>query len=206
MSDFSATDVANIVTFVAPGVAASRAYQIVYPQPEAGELRTTVTAVALSLPIVAVVQRGIDALGFAAPRPLQLGYLAALLGAALVAGYVTALVRGTDAISRAVGWLSNPMLGETREALPDPTVIGLVLGRLESDAWVTVTLTNGRLIAGNARLWSQPLDVRQQLYLNEHQWWKADLGKWGDKHEEGGVVVDLEQVVSIEVSKGPKGV
>lgn len=206
MASLSATDVANIVTFVAPGVLASAVYRLVYPQPEASQLRTTVTAVALSLPLVAVVQFLWTATGLHAPRPLQLGYLVVLLFASVLAGYAAAVVRGMPRIKAAIGRLSHPTVRAPRVAEPEATVLELVMGRLEPETWVTVTLLpDSRKLVGKARLWSGPLDVRQQLYLTYYSWWKADVQKFGPEHDCGGVVLDLDAVVAIELSQDPRG-
>lgn len=199
----SATDAANLLTFVAPGVAAKAAYDLVYPQPETGQLRGLVTAVVLSLPLVAVIRLLAEEVGIDRD-PLDLGFVALLLGASVMAGYAWALVRGTGALKSALGKLGNPGVKGERISDPDPTVLARVLSKLPDGTGVTIGLNDGRKLYGVTHLWSNPLDQNQQLYLIHHQWAEED-GGWGDPATQGGVVLELDHISFLEVSDSPQG-
>jgi hypothetical protein len=201
-------DVANLLSYVAPGVVARASYGLVYPQSETGQLRGLVVAVASSLPLVAVLRPLAEALGADPARPYGLGYVAVLLGGSLVAGYIWALLRGARITSAALGRLTHPTLRAERSIEPQGSVLHRVVDTLPdkpNPTWVTVGLMDGRRLRGTARLWSAPLDTRQQLFLQWYKWRNKDDTGWERQNTNGGVVVDLAQMTFVEVHEDPVG-
>jgi hypothetical protein len=94
MSDvLTATEVANVLTFVAPGFFALGAYRFEFPRRPRERFETLVISAAASVPLVALaelIRSGLDV----ERNPLGAGYVALLLGVSVATGYGFARLRG----------------------------------------------------------------------------------------------------------------
>ncbi len=191
----TAEEVGRLLTLVAPGYFAQVSYTSRYPRTERGELPTLVMSAALSLPIVALA----GAIAPGDPKPLDLGYVALLLGLAIVLGYAFALLRGWS-LTRDV--LSK--IGYRRE--PEASVLSRVFGSLPRKHLVTVTFKDGRKVSGSRRLWTGDPDPQKRgdLYLVYPSWWDPVKKDWLPRQKTDGVIVNVDEVLAIDVRPSPQ--
>jgi len=197
MSDvLTATEVANVLTFVAPGFFALAAYQYEFPRRPRERFEALVVAVATSVPLVALTEliRGwLDV----ERDPLGAGYVGLLLGVSLLAGYVAAQLRGRKTARRLLR-----KLGVRREPEDSP-FLRAVRGLSDPDAQVTVTFKDGSILAGTPSFWTSDPDRPRELFLTYSRWFDPDAGTWTDRRDQGGVLVGLDEVWSIEFDATP---
>jgi uncharacterized protein DUF6338 len=193
----TAVEVANILTFVAPGYFARVSYQNRFPQrPATGDLAELVAAVALSLPLVAAADLFTRWLGWSRD-PLALRYVVLLLGTAIVAGYLAAVIRDTAWFREVLGWFG------LRHA-PESSVLELVMRSLKrADAQLTITLRDGDVVAGTPRHWSGDPEVKlREIYLTNVRWYDGEKHEWDEPQTSGGVLVNVGDIASIQVDPG----
>src|ERR1035441_238267 len=92
MADFvlDATQVGEVITYVAPGFLAQLGYRTRYPAPERPAGQVLIISVVISLPLVALA----DALISGSHKPTRLLYILVLTVGAFALGYGVALLRG----------------------------------------------------------------------------------------------------------------
>lgn len=186
--------VGQVITYVAPGYLVYFGYRLRYPGPDrpAGEL--LIISVAISLPLVALVTAALPG----AQKSTQLGYVALLLGLALILGFLTALARGRARVKWALGKLGYRME-------PEGSIYAQTLYHMSEEATVLVELKDGRQVSGCPRNGPQHKDdASNELYLV----YPEVLGDDGVSQPipgGGGVIVPLSEVASIVLSEDPTG-
>lgn len=198
MDILTAEEVARVLIFVAPGFFALAAYRFEYPQAPREPYGTLVSSVATSVPLVAITEVTRDWFGIDRD-PLAAGYILLLLGTSVIVGYVFARLRGATRVRSALG-----RLGFRHE--PESLVFNRTVPRMpSSDGQVPVTFKDDRVLAGTPRFWhSEPASARRELFLTHTRWYEDDSGTWSDVPQEGGVLINLEDVWVIELDQDPK--
>jgi hypothetical protein len=193
MSDvLSATDVGNVVAYIAPGSFALWTYRARFPARDrpAGEL--LVASTVLSLPFVALAQKLV---GAADRQPTSLKYIFALLGPAVLVGFFAAVARSSDGVRNILGGLGF-------EQQPEPSMWLRTLQYLPKDAWITINFKDGSALAGVPRSYpGLPEDGVNEILLLYPEWRQPD-GTFAPG-EGAGVIVRLEEVQTITLERDP---
>lgn len=185
-------DAGNIVAFIAPGYFAYATYRRRFPERDrpAGEL--LVLSVVLSLPFVSFAR-------YLAPQAAadatSARFVIALLAPPILAGFLYALIRGSEPV-RAV--LSHLDYSEQ----PEGSMWLRTLQYLPDDAWVTVLLKNGTELSGVVSAYpGLPQDGVNELYLT-HPHWITEDGTVQPSDGQG-VIVRLDDASAITLSVDP---
>lgn len=191
MADFvlNATEVGEVVTYVAPGFLAQLGYRARFPAPEPDAGRVLIVSVVLSLPLVALAN-----LMPGSHKPTQLLYVLALTAGAFVLGYVVACARGRD---RVKGWLER----FEYHIQPEGTIYAQTLRRMSAPGAVVIELKDGRRVWGTPRRGPEHKDDGiNELYLThpEAEW---PDGTW--QTVGAGLIVLLSEVSTIALSEDP---
>src|SRR4051794_31296015 len=180
-----AAAVGQVVTYVAPGFLARLGYRARYPGLDRPAGEVFIVSVVLSLPLVALV----TALLPGKQTADQLGYIALLLGLALVVGYVAALIRGRQKVKSLLA-----KAGYTLD--PEGTIYAHTLRHMSESGTVLVETKDGRRISGCPRAGPQSKDDGvNELYLV----YAEALDEDGEWQSLGGpaVIIPLSEVASI---------
>lgn len=192
MSDvvLSANDVAQVVTYVAPGFMARLGYRARYPGPDTPAGEVLIVSVVASLPLVAFARWVLPG----TPKPTAVGYVAFLLALGFILGYFVAFLRGRD-------WVKNLLALLDYRIEPEGTIYAGLLRHMSDDATVTVERKDGRLIWGAPRRGPQHKDDGvAELYL-VYPKEPGDDGGWVSMG--AGVIVPLIEVSAIYLSEDP---
>jgi hypothetical protein len=186
----SATDVAEVLSFVAPGYLAQLGYRARYPAPERSSGQVLVVSVVLSLPLVAAVDAAISG----SHKPTQLGYVFALTAGSFAIGYLLALVRGTWPVRAVLSWLGY-------RSQPEGSMWAQTLKHMTPSARVLIELKDGRRILGVPRRGPETQDDGiNELYLVYPTAPTAD----GEQAYVGeGIIVPLSEVSSVVLEEDP---
>lgn len=187
-----ATQVGEVVTYVAPGFLAQLGYRARYPAPERSAGQVLIISVVISLPLVALA----DWLVSGSHKPTRLGYVALLTAGAFALGYGVALLRGRKFATWALAWLDYRIQ-------PEGTIYAQTLKHMSPAAPVLIELKDGRRISGTPRNGPEsPDDGINELYLTHPEAQDKD-GKWYSVGP--GVIVPLGEVSTIVLSEDPTG-
>lgn len=187
-----ASAVAQVITFVAPGFLARLGYRMRYPGPDGLPGEVLIISVVASLPLVALTGAVLPG----AQKATHLGYVALLLAAGLVVGYLAALVRGRPLTKRVLHWLDYRIE-------PEGTIYAQTLRHMTDDGAVVVELKDGRRIWGCPRSGPQSKDDGiDELYLTYPKALGED-GEWASVGE--GIIIPLSEVSTICLSEDPTG-
>ena len=184
-----ANAVGQLVTYVAPGYVARMGYRARYPAPDRAAGEALIIAVALSLPLVALVNAVLPG----KQEPLQFGYAMALLLLGLAVGYGAALARGTKRVKR---WLEK--IGYRLQ--PEGTMYAGTLFHMDADESVVIELKDGRRVWGAPRRGPQHKDDGvNELYLSYPK------ALWEDEWRDAGaaVIVPLSEINTIVLTEDP---
>lgn len=192
----SADDVTLLLTLVAPGFFAWTSYGWVLPRAAPEELPLLVTSVALSLPLVALAQALAASVGIDSGTK-DLAYVVLLMGLSVGAGYAAARIR-----------LLNPvrafLLRAGHRSDPVATVlVRTVMEMQDAKGQVVVNFKDGkRSVAGTPRIATEdPQAPDAQLFLDHVTWWDSEQNQWEDRRPQGGVLVRLDEVRTIELNR-----
>lgn len=193
----SAQDAARLLTLVAPGYFAYTGYCYVLPQRERHGLATVVGSLAISLPFVAAAQALSGPLGINA-NPVKLPYAALLLGGSLAIGYLAGRLRTAK-------WVRGLLQRTGHRSDPEDTVLVRTVQQMgREEAQVTLKFKDGRVLAGTPRFATRERDaLDRELYLDHTRWWRSEPGEWTEVRTNGGVLVRLDEVQSIELDTDP---
>jgi hypothetical protein len=192
----TAEEVGQILIYVAPGFFARAAYRYRFPSRRRSDFEALVVSIVLSVPLVALGNAASDLLSV--PRDVgELEYVLVVLGLATSIGYLVALTRST---SRVRAWLAAIGM---RQA-PEHSVSELVFGRLPEDSLIYVNFKDGRALAGNPSSWTfDPEASVRELYVHFPQWWNSEDASWEAADDEGGVLMDLTEIHSVQITADP---
>jgi hypothetical protein len=185
-----ATQVGEVITYVAPGYLAQLGYRARYPAPERSAGQVLIISVVLSLPLVALA----DWLVGGSHKPTRIGYVALLTAGSFALGYVIALIRGR----RFGRWLLARL---DYRIQPEGTIYAQTLKHMAPPSPVLVELKDGRRLSGTPRAGPEsPEDGINELYLTNPEARDAD-GNWYSVG--AGVIVPLGEVSTIVLSEDP---
>jgi hypothetical protein len=188
----SGDEVAQLVTFVAPGFLARLGYRSRFPAPERPAGEVLIISVVASLPLVALVQAALAG----AQRPTQVGYVVVLLLVSFSSGYLLAVARGKR-------WAKRMLARAEYQIEPEGSIYAQTLKKMSPDAPVTVETLDGRRISGTPRNGPETKDDGiNELYLT-HPCAMDEAGEW--RPVGAGVILPLDQVASIVLSEDPTG-
>ena len=192
----TATEVAHVLAFVAPGFFALGAYRFEFPRRPRERFETLVVSVAASVPLVALTEliRG----WFGVERnPLAPGYVALLLGLSVALGYAFARLRGSTTsrrLLRRVGLRHEP---------EDTPFLRVLRGLPGTDAQATLTFKDGAVLTGTPSLFTNDLESPREVFLTNPRWWVPEIEEWTDRGS-GGVLVRLDEIWAIEFDRTPE--
>ena len=199
MADSGLIDQAgSVLLFVAPGFFARLSYQARFPQRESGDLYALVVSVAASVPIVALGHFCAEKASIST-NPTNIGYVVILLGIAVLAGYFIGLLRDWSRTRHLLGDLGLPYE-------PEATMMERTVFRMPDDGLVTVVFKDGRTAYGSPTFGTGYVEdgEARELYLAWPRWWDEESGDWSEDVEHlAGVVVNLDEVAAVELSKSP---
>jgi hypothetical protein len=186
-----ASQVGQVVTYVAPGFLAQLGYQARYPAPERSAGRVLIVSVVLSLPLVAVAD-----LMHGSHKPTRLLYVLALTAGSFALGYLLACVRGRKWAKWLLAWAGYRIQ-------PEDTIYAQTLKHMSDAATVLVELKDGRRVRGTPRCGPETQDDGiNELYLTHPEAERAD-STWYSPG--AGVIVPLGEVSNIVLSEDPTG-
>jgi hypothetical protein len=187
-----ATQVGEIVTYVAPGFLAQVGYRTRYPAPDRSAGQVLIISVVLSLPLVALA----DAVIHGSHGPTRVWYVLALTAGSFVLGYIAALIRGRDRAKLLLACLGYRIQ-------PEGTIYAQTLKHLPPAAPVLIELKDGRRLSGTPRNGPESKDDGiNELYVTHPEAERED-GEW---HSVGaGVIVPLSEISTIVLSEDPTG-
>jgi hypothetical protein len=189
---FNANDVAQVITYVAPRFMTRLGYRARYPGPDSPPGEVLIVSVVASLPLVAFVR-------WVLPGPQHatvVGYVACLLAAGLILGYLIAFIRGRERTKDVLAKLDYRIQ-------PEGTIYAGLLRHMGDDATVTVERKDGRLVWGCPRRGPQHKDDGvAEIYLV----YPKELGDDGQRVSLGaGVIVPLTEISAVYLSEDPTG-
>jgi len=186
----NANAVAEVITYVAPGFLVRLGYRARYPGPDTPSGEVLIISVVASLPLVAAAHLILPG----AHNATQLGYVAFLLGAGVVVGYLAAFVRGRR-------WVKAVLAKIDYRIQPEGTMYAQLLRHMRDEATITVERKDGRLTWGCPRNGPQHKDDGiAELYL-AYPKEPNDDGEWVSVG--AGVIVPLAEVSAIYLSEDP---
>jgi hypothetical protein len=190
MADFvvDATQVGEVIAYVAPGFLAQLGYRARYPAPERSAGQVLIVSVVISLPLVALA----DWLISGSHKPTRLLYVFVLTAGSFLVGYVAALVRGGELAKRLLARLDYGIQ-------PEGTTYAQTLKRMTPAAQVLVELKDGRRVSGTPRSGPESKDDGiNELYLT-HPEAQGEDGQW---YSVGvGLIVTPGEVSTIALSE-----
>jgi hypothetical protein len=187
-----ATQVGEIVTYVAPGFLAQVGYRTRYPAPDRSAGQVLIISVVLSLPLVALA----DAVIHGSHGPTRVWYVLALTAGSFVLGYIAALIRGRDRAKLLLAWLGYRIQ-------PEGTIYAQTLKHLPPAAPVLIELKDGRRLSGTPRNGPESKDDGiNELYVTHPEAERED-GEWYSVG--AAVIVPLSEISTIVLSEDPTG-
>jgi hypothetical protein len=193
----SLQDVANIVTFIAPGYFAIQVYSLIYAKREREFSRLLVESVVYSLPLVFITNFLWENI---LHRPhvdsLNLKYSALLFAVSLGFGALSTYLR--------VHWPVNAIAAKLGLGSPDEDFIKTQLLRLKADDpdknVVTVTLKDGKVFSGTVNRLSRYAHNGPKHYCFANlAWYNQKTKRWEER--EGSLIIEREEIQYIETPK-----
>lgn len=196
MTPISLQDVANIITFIAPGYFAIQIYAIRYAKKPRDFSHLLIESVVFSLPIVAVADLLWRALGQKPTDELSATYALLVLGVAVLAGIIATYVR--------VHWPVKQLAKLWNLGSPDEDFVRLQFERLDvknpDKSGVAVTLKSGVVFSGTPSYTNRYTpDGLKYYYFNNLAWFDKKTQKWQER--EGGIIVERSEIEYIETRK-----
>jgi hypothetical protein len=193
-SPISLQDVANIVTFLAPGYFAMQMYALVYAKKERAFSRIFVESIIYSLPIVAltnVIWEQI--LRQPTAENLNAEYSLLLLLVAIIGGRLAALMR--------IRWPIKNLAARWGLGSPDEDFVKTQLLRVDAlsryKSSVTVTLKRGSVFSGTVDRISRYAHNGSNYYCFKNlAWFDKEHNKWDER--KGNLIVSRAEIEYIE--------
>jgi hypothetical protein len=192
----TATEVANVLTFVAPGFFSLTAYRYEFPRSARERFGALTVCVAISVPLVASAELIRGWIGVERD-PLGPAYVTLLLIVSSLAGYGVARLRGWRRARRLLGRLG------LRQEPEDSPFLRVVRSLSDPEAQMTVTFKDGSVLAGTPSFWTSDPDAAREVFLTHTRWFDKEAQAWGVQRNMGGVLVRLDEVWAIELDRDP---
>jgi hypothetical protein len=193
----SLQDVANIVTFIAPGYFAMQVYSLTYAKKDRDFSRLLIESVIYSLPIVTLVNIFWEkVLRQHTVSNLNIEYALVILSVAILSGALVTFLR--------MQWPVRNIAARMGLGSPDEDFVKTQLLRINSKDSkknsVTVTLKSGVVFSGTTdRLSRYDRDGLKYYYFANLAWFTKDTGTWDER--EGGIIVERSEIEYIETPR-----
>lgn len=192
--DVTPQDVANILTLIAPGYFATKAYSIIYARGEKELSRTVLESVIFSLPIVALYDYFWKIIAGSGTEIVatNISYVMPLLVSAIALGWIFAKARNIVLIKRLSRQAGMPG--------PDHDFIRTQFRKLTRGEPVSATLHSGEVFSGTPQGGSVLREGLPQLYyFNNVAWFDNKTNKWDERP--GSIILELKEIRYIETAK-----
>ena len=190
----SLQDVANIVTFFAPGYFALQIYALAYAKRDRDFSRLAIESVVYSLPIVTLAYALWHGL-FRQPAVTSLNvlYTCLVIATAIVAGTIVTILR--------TRWPLKHIAASFGYGSPDEDFVKSQLLRIDvknpHKSPVTVKLRSGPIFSGTAdRMSRYAYDGPMYYYFTNLAWYDEKRQKWDER--EGGIIIGRDEIEYIE--------
>jgi hypothetical protein len=190
----SLRDVANIVTFIAPGYFATQVYSLIYAKQPRDFSHVLIESVVYSLPIVTLVNIVWEQ-GFRQPpaSSVRVVYVMLLLTIALAVGAAATVLR--------TKWPIKIIAAKSGLSSPNEDFVGDQFLRINtadpSKSSVTVILKDGGVFSATVDRLSRYTPDGPRYYLFTNLFWFNDqTGKWDER--KGGIIIERNQIEYIE--------
>jgi hypothetical protein len=196
-ASLSLQDVANIITFIAPGYFAIQVYALVYAKKERNFSQLLIESVVFSLPIVVLTNVIWEKLlGKPAVTSVDVAYSSLLLLVALASGAVATYLRDHRPVKQMALSLG---LGS-----PDEDFVKTQFSRLntrdKTKSAVTVTLKSGNVFSGTpAQASHHSHNGLKYYYFTNLAWFNPKTNRWNER--EGGLIIERAEIEYIETPK-----
>jgi hypothetical protein len=189
-------DVANIVTFVAPGYFAIQVYSLVYAKKERDFSRLLIESIVYSLPIVTLANVIWRSFSQETISSLSMSYAALVFAIALLSGAVVTFLRTRSFVLKATARIG---LGSPDEDFVKTQLLRIDVKDPEKSA-VTVKLKTGAVFSGTVdRLSRYAYGGPMYYYFANLAWFNEATGRWNKR--EGGILVERSEIEYIETPK-----
>lgn len=193
----SLSDIANIVTFIAPGYFAIMIYSIRYAKTERSIPKLIVESIVWSLPLIAITNSiWLDLLNKHITAPLDRGYTLLLLAIAALAGFAFSWLR----VRPPVSWIASRLGVDS----PHEDFVGEHFKNLKPGDAVTVRLKSGPAFSGTPSGGSIYTKTGPRKYCFEYvAWYNEKTEKWEETDDT--VMVDLREIeYTVKLGSTPK--
>jgi len=193
----SLEDVANIVTFIAPGYFVIQIYSLIYAKKDRGFSRLLIESVVYSLPIITIVNIMWQHVFWQPPvSNVSVGYTSLILVTSLVIGSAAALLRTrwpVKNLGSAIG------LGSPHEDFVKAQLLRVQTNDPTKNA-VTVKLKSGAIFSGTSdRISRYNHSGPSYYYFANLAWFNETTDEWDER--EGGIIVKGDEIEYIETAK-----
>jgi hypothetical protein len=193
----SLEDVANIVTFIAPGYFVIQAYSMIYAKRDRDFSRLLIESVVYSLPIVAIVNVvWKNILGWGVVSSIDMRYVLLLAFFALLASCVVVCSRKLAPVQK----LANKIgIGSPHEDFVKTQLLRINSKNPDSNA-VTVRLKDGTVFSGTIDQISRYSHTGPNYYYFKNlAWFNEKSSEWDER--DGGIIIRTDDVEYIETPK-----
>jgi hypothetical protein len=196
-SSVSLQDVANIVTFIAPGYFTLQVYSLIYAKKERDFSRLLIESIICSLPIVALSNLIWERLlGQQPVSSLSARYALLVLLVAIATGALITFLRVRWPVRNIAAWCG---LGPPSEDFVKSQLLRIDAKDPQRNA-VTVTLKSGSVFSGTVDQLSRYSQDGPKYYTFSHlAWFNAGSDTWDDR--EGSIIVERQEIEYIETPK-----
>jgi hypothetical protein len=190
-------DVANIVTFIAPGYFAIQVYSWVYAKKEREFSRLLIESVVYSLPIITLCNFiWLTILRQDPVGNVNVAYSLTILAVSIAVGLVAAALRNTPLVVRLVGVFG---VGSPYEDFIKAQFLRIRTKDPLKNT-VTIKLKSGVVFSGTSdRISNYNHSGPTYYYFANLAWYDADLDAWDER--DGGVIIRSDEIEYIETPK-----
>jgi hypothetical protein len=186
-------DAANIALFVAPGYVAIWTYSAIFAKRDKNFSRLLIESVAISLPLVAIVNWLWWMFSNHVPASTDIIYVLSLFTFSFMVSAIFAKLRVLPPIRPVMNWIGFGM--------PDEDFIRSRFTELKkTNSSVTVTLKSGEVFSGTPSKGSIfSVGSPREYYFNNLAWFDNKEDTWQER--DGGLIINLDAVNFIELTK-----
>jgi len=190
-------NVATVVTFVAPGYFVIQVYSLMHAKRDREFSRLLVESVVYSFPIVAMSSVIWQAVFSKTPGSLEVGYIALLIGLAIVVGMTAGLLRMRWPIKQFARFLH---IEEPNSDFLKSQLVRINTGKSNSSA-LTVQLKNGAAFSGTIDRMTRYTHDGRPMYFSftNIAWFNETSGKWDERP--GNIIISRDEIEYIETGQ-----